>query len=141
MKQALEKVALWGFVESQGGLDFALQERAGNLSGGQRQRLALARALLKNSPVYILDEASSNIDAESEEAIMEAVRGMKGSHTILLISHRLKHAAGADLIAYLEAGQLKETGTHEQLLERDGGYAALYRAQEALVQFGKGVRA
>lgn len=87
MTEALRRVALWDFLAGQGGLDFRLNERAENLSGGQRQRLALARALLKNSPIYILDEATSNIDAESEEAIMRAVHAMKGQHTILLISH------------------------------------------------------
>ena len=137
MIAALRKVALWDFLSAQGGLDFTLNERAENLSGGQRQRLALARALLKDSGVYIFDEATSNIDAESEEAIMAAVNAMKGSHTIVLISHRLANVTGADAIAYLEHGALKETGTHEALLARGGGYAALYRAQEALEKFGK----
>ena len=130
-------MALWAFLEKQGGLDFVLSERGENLSGGQRQRLALARAFLKNSPVYILDEATSNIDVESESAIMEAVRAMRGRHTILLISHRLANVVDADCIAYLEHGELKETGTHAQLMERGAGYAALYRTQEALEQYGK----
>ncbi len=137
MREALETVALWDFVESQGGLTFELQERAENLSGGQRQRLALARSLLKNSPVYIFDEATSNIDAESENAIMEAVHAMRGRHTVLLISHRLANVVGSDAIAYLEHGRRKETGTHQALMEQNGGYAALYRAQEALERFGK----
>ena len=137
MREALEKVALWDFVRSQGGLDFELRERGENLSGGQRQRLALSRALLKNSPVYIFDEATSNIDAESETAIMDAIRDLKGKHTILLISHRLANVVSSDAIAFLEHGALKETGTHPALMTRDGGYAALYRAQEALEQFGK----
>ncbi|MBQ9643404.1 MAG: ABC transporter ATP-binding protein/permease [Lachnospiraceae bacterium] len=137
MEEALKKVALWDFVKSQGGLDFVLQERGENLSGGQRQRLCLARALMKNSPIYILDEATSNIDAESETAIMEAVHDMKGTHTILLISHRLANAEGSDRIAYLEHGLLKESGTHEQLLSQQGGYAALYLAQSTLEQYGK----
>ena len=137
MREALEKVALWDFVRSQGGLDFELRERGENLSGGQRQRLALSRALLKNSPVYIFDEATSNIDAESETAIMDAIRDLKGKHTILLISHRLANVVSSDAIAFLEHGALKETGTHPALMTQDGGYAALYRAQEALEQFGK----
>lgn len=137
MIDALRRVALWDFVEAQGGLDFRLNERAENLSGGQRQRLALARALLKDSPIYILDEATSNIDAESEAAIMDAVDRMKGSHTILLISHRLANVVGSDQIAFLDHGVLKEYGTHEDLMKRNGGYAALYRAQEALELFGR----
>lgn len=137
MQEALEKVALWDFVKAQGGLDFVLKERAANLSGGQRQRLALARAIIKNSPVYIFDEATSNIDAESETAIMDAIRDMKGKHTILLISHRLANVVDSDTIAYLEHGSLKESGTHQALMTENGGYAALFRAQEALERFGK----
>ncbi|MCR5825623.1 MAG: ABC transporter ATP-binding protein/permease [Oscillospiraceae bacterium] len=137
MAEALRTVALWDFVAAQGGLDFTLSERAENLSGGQRQRLALARALLKNSPVYILDEATSNIDAESEAAIMNAVHAMRRQHTVLLISHRLANAVNADAIAYLEHGVLRETGTHSALLANNGGYAALFRAQQALEQLGK----
>lgn len=137
MISALRSVELWDFVNSQGGLDFRLDERAENLSGGQRQRLALARALLKDSPVYIFDEATSNIDAESESAIMRVVYSMKGAHTILLISHRLANVAEADEIAYLEHGELKELGTQENLMAADRGYAQLYKAQEALEKFGK----
>lgn len=138
MIEALKTAALWDFIAAQGGLDFVLSERAENLSGGQRQRLALARALLKNSPVYLFDEATSNIDAESEAAIMDAVDKMRGTHTVILISHRLANVVNSDLIAYLEGGVLKETGTHNGLLEQNGGYAALYRAQEALEQFAMG---
>lgn len=134
---ALKKVALWDFVEVQGGLAFTLRERAENLSGGQRQRLALARALLKDSPVYIFDEATSNIDAESEAAIMGAIDEMRGAHTVILISHRLANVVSSDVIAYLEHGVLKETGTHAALMDKNGGYAALYKAQEALELFGK----
>ncbi|WP_207302862.1 ABC transporter ATP-binding protein/permease [Lachnoclostridium sp. Marseille-P6806] len=137
MIEALQKVALWDFVRAQGGLGFLLGDRAENLSGGQRQRLALARALLKDSPVYLFDEATSNIDAESEAAIMEAVYAMKGKHTVLLISHRLANITGFDTIAYLERGELRELGTHAELTARNGGYAALYKAQAALEQFGK----
>ena len=137
MTEALRRVALWDFLAGQGGLDFQLNERAENISGGQRQRLALARALLKNSPIYILDEATSNIDAESEEAIMRAVHAMKGKHTILLISHRLANVVDSDCIAYLEHGALKETGTHAELMTRHGGYAALYQAQADLERYGR----
>lgn len=137
MIEALRTVALWDFIEARGGLDFELHERAENLSGGQRQRLALARALLKDSPVCILDEATSNIDVESETAIMDAVHAMRGSRTVILISHRLANAVDSDLIAYLEHGVLKEKGSHGALMEKNGGYAALYKAQAALELFGR----
>ena len=132
MKEALRKVALWDFVQAQGGLDFRLRERAENVSGGQRQRLALARALLKDSPVYILDEATSNIDAESEKAILDAVDSMRGRHTVILISHRLANVTESDAIIYMEQGAAKETGTHDELMQNKGGYAALYMAQREL---------
>ncbi len=136
MIKALNRTALWGFLKENEGLDFRLRERAENLSGGQRQRLALARALLKNSPVFIFDEATSNIDAESEAAIMSAIRAMRGRHTVLLISHRLANVVDSDLVVYMEHGKVKETGTHRELLAANGGYAALYHAQDALERIG-----
>ena len=132
LEDALRRVNLLDFVKVQGGLDMPLMERAANLSGGQRQRLALARALLKNSPIYILDEATSNIDAESEEDIMRVVRALKGTHTVLLISHRLANVVEADRIFYMEHGRLLEAGTHTELIGRGGGYAALFRVQREL---------
>ena len=138
MLEALRKVSLLDFIESQGGLDFQLRPRGENLSGGQRQRLVLARALLKDSPIYIFDEATSNIDAESEEVIMKAVEKMRRDHTILLISHRLANVVGSDSIVYLEGGRIREMGTHSSLMEENGGYAGLYRAQEELEQYQKG---
>lgn len=136
MKEVLRKVALWEFVESRGGLEFRLKERASNLSGGQRQRLALARALLKNSPVYIFDEATSNIDAESENAILSVIRQMKGSHTLLMISHRLANVVDSDAILYMEKGKGTELGSHQELMVKQGGYAAMFRAQQELEQYG-----
>lgn len=132
MRDVLRRVNLLDFVESQGGLDMPLLERAANLSGGQRQRLALARALLKDSPIYIFDEATSNIDAESEEDIMGVIRSLKGRHTVLVISHRLANVTDADKILYLEHGRLRESGTHDELMEMGGGYAALFQAQQEL---------
>ncbi len=137
MIAVLRRVALWDFIKSQGGVDFMIQERGENLSGGQRQRLALARALLKDSPIYIFDEATSNIDAESEEAVMQVIYGMRGSHTVLLISHRLANVVGSDTIAYLKAGHLRELGSHARLMEENGGYAALFTAQESLEAYGR----
>ena len=134
LEDALRQVNLLDFVKAQGGLDMPLMERAANLSGGQRQRLALARALLKNSPIYIFDEATSNIDAESEEDIMQVVRSLKGAHTVLLISHRLANVVETDRIFYMEHGRLLETGTHAELMGRGGGYSALFQAQRELEQ-------
>jgi ABC-type transport system involved in cytochrome bd biosynthesis fused ATPase/permease subunit len=138
MLTALDRVRLLDFIAGAGGLDMALTEGGGNLSGGQRQRLALARALLKDSPIYIFDEATSNIDAESEAVIMEVIRSLKGAHTILLISHRLANGIDADEIAFLENGVLTERGSHALLLERRGGYARLYQAQRELENLRKG---
>ena len=138
MKEALRRVSLLDFVMSRGGLDMPLSERASNLSGGQRQRLALARALLKDSPVYIFDEATSNIDAESEEHIMRAIRSLRGTHTVILISHRLANVTDSDEILFLQKGKILEKGTHRQLMEnREGGYAALYLKQQKLENYGK----
>lgn len=134
MEEVLRQVKLLDFVKNQGGLDMPLAERGANLSGGQRQRLALARALLKDSPVYIFDEATSNIDAESEEAIMAAITALKGTHTVLLISHRLANVVGSDRIVFLKKGTVAEQGTHRELMEKQGGYAALFRAQRELEQ-------
>ncbi len=137
MRLVLEKVALWDFVEEQGGLSFQLKERGSNLSGGQRQRLALARALLKDSPIYLFDEATSNIDLESEEVILKAILSLRGSHTLLLISHRLENVVPSDGILFLEKGRGREEGTHAALMAAGQGYARLFQAQKALESLGK----
>lgn len=108
-----------------------------NLSGGQRQRLAFARALLHDSPIYIFDEATSNIDAESETAIISAARELAGRHTVIMISHRLSAIEQADAIYVLEQGKLAEHGTHSQLLARDGAYARLWESQSQLEAFAQ----
>ena len=135
--EALRKVDLLDFVQAQGGLSMKLLERGSNLSGGQRQRLALARALLKDSPIYIFDEATSNIDAESEESILEAVHALRGKHTVLLISHRLANVVDADEILFLDHGKLTEKGPHAALQAKNGGYTALFTAQQALEHLGE----
>lgn len=135
--QALEKTRLAAFFCEKEGLDTLLTEQAANLSGGQRQRLALARALLHNSPLYILDEASSNIDIESENAIMEAAYQLAESKTVILISHRLANVTRADRIYVMEQGRIAESGSHEELLSRGGCYAKLFHTQQALEQYGK----
>jgi ABC-type multidrug transport system fused ATPase/permease subunit len=137
MLQVLRRVNLLDFVNAQGGLDFRLSEGAGNLSGGQCQRLALARALLKNSAVYIFDEATSNIDAESENSTMEVIESLKGSGTVILISHRLANVLRSDEIVFLQQGKLVERGTHQSLMKQGGHYAALYLAQQDLEHAGR----
>lgn len=138
MLQALAQVNLRDFVLSQGGLGYELEEQGANLSGGQRQRLALARALLHDSEVYIFDEATSNIDVESEEKIMEVIHNLVGRKTVILISHRLANVVRADCIHVLSEGQLVESGTHEELLRQHGHYAALFNSQQEIEQYVSG---
>ena len=137
MKDALVKVNLWGFLQAQQGLDTPILEKGSNFSGGQCQRLAIARALLHDTPVYIFDEAASNIDAESEEMIMDVIRRLSETKTILLISHRLANVVESDRIYMLKDGYVAESGTHEYLMEQNGEYAKLYRSQMELEQYGK----
>ena len=137
MEAALAKVNLLSFLNMQQGLDTKLLERAENLSGGQRQRLALARALLHDTPVYIFDEAASNIDAESEDLIMEVIRELARTRTVLLISHRLYNVVGSDRIYMLSEGEIAECGTHEELMKRRGCYYRLYESQRILEEYGK----
>lgn len=136
--EALEQVKLAEFLRSENGLDTALAERASNLSGGQCQRLALARALLRNSPVYIFDEASSNIDVESENDIMALIHELAKVKTVILISHRLANVEKADNIYVLHNGTVLESGSHEALLEKNGAYARLWNAQQELENYAKG---
>lgn len=133
----LESCALSDFFKSENGLDTSLLENAANLSGGQKQRLALARALLHDSPVYIFDEATSNIDIESEEAILGSILHLRGQKTIIMISHRLMNVVNADQIYCMENGEIAEKGTHSELIERGGVYARLHKAQQALENFGR----
>ena len=123
-------------LRGEDGLDTMLAERASNLSGGQRQRLAIARALLHATPVYVFDEATSNVDAESEDAIMGAVRGLAGRATVILISHRLANVVGADKIFVLDGGRVVEHGRHDDLVAAGGRYATLWRAQRELEEYG-----
>lgn len=136
--QVLEQVNLSSFLRSQQGLDAPLLEKGGNLSGGQRQRLALARALLHNSPVYIFDEATSNIDVESENEIMAQIHALARTKTVILISHRLANVTQADTIYVLENGVVAESGRHAALLARNGPYARLWNTQQTLETFTQG---
>lgn len=136
MWNVLEKVNLKDFIEAEDGLDTVIQEKAGNLSGGQSQRLGIARALLADAPVYIFDEATSNIDADSEEIIMNVIHEMAQTRTILLISHRLANVTDSDMIYMLKGGAIAESGTHEELMKLDGSYRNLYESQMALENYG-----
>ena len=138
MEAALKKVNLYEFLKSQRGLDTELMERGSNFSGGQCQRLALARALLHDTPIYIFDEATSNIDAESEEQIMEVIRELSKNHCVLLISHRLANVVDSRNIYVLSGGRLTEEGTHNELMGKKGIYAALYSEQNILESYGSG---
>lgn len=137
MYQVLEKVNLLGFLKAQQGLDTVVMEKGSNFSGGQCQRLALARALLHDTPVYILDEATSNIDMESEEMIMEVIRELAKTKTILLISHRLANVVVSQRIYMLQKGKVVQWGTHKELMTEGGAYEKLYCYQSELEAYGK----
>lgn len=135
MWAALQKVNLQGFLESQQGLATAVQEKGSNFSGGQCQRLALARALLHDTPMYIFDEATSNIDMESEELIMDVIHELAKTKTVILISHRLANVLWADKIYMLKDGMIIEQGTHNELMRAKGTYQKLYSYQSGLEQY------
>ena len=137
MQDALRKVNLWGFLQAQQGLATPVMEKGSNFSGGQCQRLAIARALLHDTPVYIFDEATSNIDAESEEMIMGVIHTLAKTRTIILVSHRLANVVKSDRIYMMKEGCIAETGTHEKLMKQNGDYAKLYQSQMELEQYGK----
>ena len=139
MWAVLERVKLADFLRGEKGLDTPLLERAANLSGGQCQRLALARALLHNSPVYLFDEATSNIDMESENAILAEIQALAQTKTVLLISHRLANVTWADHIYVMEQGNVVEQGTHEKLCQAGGRYQQLWQAQMVLEHYGEAV--
>lgn len=138
MWAVLEQTNLAAFLRNEEGLDTKLAEKASNLSGGQCQRLALARALLHDSPVYIFDEATSNIDVESENDIMEQILLLAKKKSVLLISHRLANITKADMIYAMEQGEVKEYGTHEELLRKNGLYQKMWTTQQRLELYGKG---
>ena len=133
--QALEQVKLADFLRSEQGLETPVAEKGANFSGGQCQRLALARALLHDSPIYILDEATSNIDVESENQIMALVHRLAETKAVLLISHRLANVTGAQRIYALEDGRVAGCGTHAQLLAACPCYQRLWNSQQALEHY------
>ena len=136
--QVLEQVNFSDFLKSENGLETVLTEKAANLSGGQRQRLALARAILHDSPVYIFDEATSNIDVESENEILTQIYKLSKTKTVIMITHRLANAAGADNIYVMENGFIAENGRHRDLIQREGLYARLWNSQSELESYSKG---
>ncbi len=128
--EAAKAANAWDFIQQlPQGLDTRVGQHGVLLSGGQRQRLAIARALLKNAPILILDEATSALDTESERKIQDALENLMRDRTTLVIAHRLSTVQNADLIVVMDDGRILETGTHEELLARDGPYSALYRVQ------------
>ncbi|MDO4793911.1 MAG: ATP-binding cassette domain-containing protein, partial [Filifactor alocis] len=139
MFRALKQVRLYDFLMEQNGLDTVLSEGGSNFSGGQRQRLALARAILHDTPMYIFDEATSNIDSESEEYIMDVIKSLAKEKTVLLISHRLENVVETDMIYVLDKGVVREQGSHKQLLEKKGVYERLYQTQKNMERIDGGV--
>ena len=129
---ALKKVNLYDYVVANGGLDKELQEDATNISGGQKQRLALAINLVTPKDIYIFDEATSNIDIDSEAIILQNMHALAKEKNVILISHRLANVVNADNIYYMESGKIVESGTHAELMEANGGYNALFSRQKQL---------
>nr|WP_307997841.1 ATP-binding cassette domain-containing protein [uncultured Bifidobacterium sp.] len=125
------------FVRSQPeGLDMPIAPDASNLSGGQRQRIAIARALLRDCPIYIFDEATSSVDAESEALILDVIRDLARQATVIMITHRMANAVQADQVVVFDHGRVAETGTHVGLMADNGVYARLFRAQQTIEQVG-----
>ena len=141
---ALGKCNLDDFVLKQGGLDIPVAEGGANLSGGQRQRLAIARALLRDTPIYLFDESTSNVDADSERDILACIQRLSIEKTVIVISHRLSALAWADNIVVMEKGRIVEQGAHGSLAVGSGAYAKLWKQQEqmeALARQAEEVRA
>ena len=129
---ALEKVNLSSFIKENGGLDKVITEDANNISGGQKQRLALAVNLVADKDIYVFDEATSNIDVDSEAVIMKNIKEMSAKKSVIVISHRLANVVPADNIYFMRDGQVIESGSHSQLMARKGEYAKLFNAQKQL---------
>ena len=137
MIEALKMVNLWSFLSEQNGLETKLNQQGSNFSGGQRQRLAIARALLHNTPIYVFDEVTSNIDAESENDIMTVIHNMAKIKTVILISHRLENVVGSDKILLLDKGKIEESGTHSELMSLNKKYKLMYSTQAELEKYAK----
>jgi ATP-binding cassette subfamily B protein len=130
VEQAIEAAFLGDVIERlPDGLESVVGERGLKLSGGERQRVSIARAVLKDAPILVFDEATSSLDSHSEQAVMSAFRALAGRHTALVIAHRLSTVVDADRIVVIEHGAVVEEGTHQALLEAEGKYAKLWRIQ------------
>ena len=138
LMRVLGECSIADFLLTENGLDTFLLENAGNLSGGQKQRLALARALLHDSPIYIFDEATSNIDIESEEALLREIKKLSETKTVIMITHRLENIREADMIYCMEGGRVAGQGSHEELIATCETYKSLWRTQRELEEFGNG---
>lgn len=134
---ALELTHIADFVRAQPeGLAMPIAPDATNLSGGQRQRIAIARALLRNTPIYVFDEATSSVDAESEAVILSTIQELAQSATVIMITHRMANAVTAGQVVVFDHGHVAETGTHTALMARNGVYADLFRAQQVIEHVG-----
>ena len=138
MWDSLERVNLKEYFDAEEGLDTAIQSGGSNLSGGQRQRLSLAMALLHDTPIYIFDEVTSNIDVESEEKIVGEIRALAETRLVLFISHRLANVKEAGRLLVLDGGHLVEEGCHDELIQRGGMYRSLWQTQAELEQYRGG---
>lgn len=132
MIDALKKVKIYDYLETEKGLDTTVLENGSNFSGGQCQRIAFARALLHDSEIYIFDEATSNIDVESENDLMKLVDEMSHKKTVVLISHRLMNVVKSDCIYVMEKSRVVQSGTHEELHRQEGTYKKLWDSQKEL---------
>lgn len=138
--EVLEQVKLWDLFKTRKGLDSTLNSQGKNLSGGQAQRISLARALLYNASIYIFDEATSNIDVESEEIILDIIYNLSKTKTVIFISHRLASIKNADIIYVMEKGNIIESGKHTELLKESKIYKYMYTQQEELENYLRGGR-
>lgn len=137
LRDSLRKVNLYDFFMSNNGLDTEIDSEGSNLSGGQKQRLALARALLHDTPLYIFDEVSSNIDAESEEDIIKVIKKLADEKAIILISHRLANVVNSDIIYMLNNGYIESVGNHFELMKEKGLYEKIYSKQQELESYSQ----
>ena len=138
MWDSLDRVNLKDYFAAEAGLETMIQSGGSNLSGGQRQRLSLAMALLHDTPIYIFDEVTSNIDVESEEKIVGEIRALAETRLVLFISHRLANVKDAGHLLVLNQGHLVEEGRHEELLEKGGMYVDLWKTQAELERYRGG---